>query len=485
MRFKPLALSLASCLAMAAPAAFADSIDDKIADLQRQLDELKQERERQQQEIAQLRQALEAHGTTPATAAQQPLPSNDGGRLVSTGGQYRINFYSADNDLPGEGNNQTAARLRLRQNIDIAFDQQFKTHVQFELQHTSDNVTTTDQRRGGSQTNVSVRHAVLDYTFRSEDAFNGTQLQVGLVPLQDNFHQTQFSADWDYNPLAASLVFPVGAGSLRLFAANLQEGSESDVDDDFVHYQADLSVPLGGHSGITLTGTALQIADYTSNGSSWHYNYGIGGHTALGGMTLSGFVMGSSTDRGLLGSRDASGVAALVELTGAIGPGDFGLLLSHASGEGDGTGFLMPMAFAQTFGYWGYTGILTVQGPTDTGFDFDGVNLSNNGYGLTSVQAKYGFPITSALTGYLAAGWFGNTDAAGRDDDVGVDLLAMTTYRFNPLLALDLGLAYARLQDSVSGYFQGVQTGTGAVFNQAQGSERDKFSLFGRIQVEF
>lgn len=315
---------------------------------------------------------------------------------IGLGGQYRVNFYSADNDLPGESDNQTAARLRLRQNVDIGFNEQFKNHVQFELQHTTDNVATTDFRRGGKVTNVSVRHAVMDYSVRSRGIFDGANLQAGLLPLQDEFHQTQFSSDWDYNPLAAAFIVPAGSGSLRLFAANLDEGSsESDADDDFVHYQADL----------------------------------------------------------------------------------------HASGEHDGTGFLMPMAFAQTFGYWGYTGILTVQGPTDTGFDFDGINMSNNGYGLTSAQARYAFPINANLRAYLAAGWFGNTDAPGRSDRVGIDFLAMLTYRFNDVLALDLGADYARLEDSVSGYFQGVQGG--AAFNQAQGVERDKFALFGRLQAEF
>jgi len=161
------------------------------------------------------------------------------------------------------------------------------------------------------------------------------------------------------------------------------------------------------------------------------------------------------------------------------------MVASYTSGEKDGTGFLMPMAFAQSFGYWGYTGILTVQGPTDTGFDFDGVNMSNNGYGMSSVQAKYAFPITEALSGYVSAGWYGNTDARNRDSNVGTDLLAMGTYRFNRYFALDAGAAYASLEDSVSGYFQGVQNVGGPAFNQARGEDRNKYALFARIQAEF
>lgn len=481
------------------PAPAIQALIDRMDALEQRSDTLEMENARLRAQIAELKAQRQeptvaadevvaerspASGEAP-TAQPRAFPEiAPAVQRIGLGGQYRVNFYSVDSDLPGESDNQTAARLRLRQNVDIGFNEQFRTHVQFELQNTTDNVTTTDFRRGGKETNVSVRHAVMDYTVRSQGIFDGAVLQAGLLPLQDEFHQTQFSADWDYNPLAAAFIVPTGSGSLRLFAANLDEGSsESDADDDFVHYQADLSVALNDQAGITLTGTALNIADAVGGDSSWHYNYGIGGHVELGGAKINGFVLGASTQRGLLGNGDASGVAALLELTGAAGAGNYGLLVSHASGERDGTGFLMPMAFAQTFGYWGYTGILTVQGPTDTGFDFDGVNMSNNGYGLTSAQARYAFPINANLRGYLAAGWFGNTDAPSRNDRVGIDFLAMLTYRFNNVLALDLGADYARLEDSVSGYFQGVQGG--AAFNQAQGVERDKFALFGRLQAEF
>ena len=458
-------------LVLGAPVSFGASMEDRMRDLQRQIDEVKQ--------------TTQAAGGAPVAAG--------GGPEVTFGGQYRINFYSADNDFdtpaPTESDNQTAARLRLRQNVDIAFDEQFKTHVQFELQHTTDNVSRTDSRRGGNATRVSVRHAVMDYTFQPGNSLDGANVQAGLVPLADYFHDTQFSADWDYNPLAASFIVPLGPSSLRLFAANLEEGSESYNDDDYVHYQGDWNMPFGNEAGITVSGTALNIADAVGTGDSFHFNYGVGGHVALGPVALNGFVMGSSTEKMLLGgTSNADGVAALAEFTASLGSGNFGVLASFTTGEDDGTGYLMPMAFAESFGYWGYTGILTVQGPSDTGFDGDGVNMSNNGYGLSSVKVKFSHPITSALQGYLAAGWYGNTDAARRDSTVGSDFLAMGTYRLNKVFALDLGAGYAQLEDSVSGYFQGVQSTTGrsgAAFNQARGEDRDKWAMFGRLQAEF
>jgi len=306
------AVSLAVCLLTGPATSFGTSVEDKIRDLQRQIDELKAQQQTQQRRIEQAGQAT--HGAPTAAA---------GGPKVTFGGQYRVNAYTSDNDSVSENDNQTAARLRLGQNVDITFDEQFKTHVQFELQHTTDNVTTTDSRRGVQSTDVSARHAVMDYTFRPDNGFNGSNMQVGIVPLQDYFHQTQFSADWDYNPLAVSFIVPAGSNSLRLFAANLEEGSESNADDDFVHYQADLTLPLNADTGITLTGTALNIADALGSNSSWHYNFGLGGHTRLGGINVNGFVMGSSTDKSLLGgTRDADGVAALLELKGRLCSGD-------------------------------------------------------------------------------------------------------------------------------------------------------------------
>jgi len=334
MRLNPITLSLSACLMLGSPVSFGASVEDTIRDLQRQIDELKVQQQAQQRQVQEVKQASQVAGGAPTAAA--------GGPKVTFGGQYRVNAYTADNDFdnppPNENDNQTSARLRLRQNVDIEFDEQFKTHVQFELQHTTDNVTTTDSRRGGNSTNVSVRHAVMDYTFRPGNALDGTNAQVGIVPLQDYFHQTQFSADWDYNPLAVSFIVPAGDSSLRLFAANLQEGSESNADDDFVHYQADFSMPLGNDAGITFTGTALNIANVVGNSDGWHYNYGLGGYMPLGdSMKVNGFVMGSSTDSSLLGgNNDADGVAVLGELTGSLGSGEFGILASYTSGEKDG-----------------------------------------------------------------------------------------------------------------------------------------------------
>lgn len=442
----------------------ADAISDKIADLQRQIDELKAA-------AAKNTEKIEANKKSQNIARISPS-----GPEVSFPGQYRMNFYSADNDDVGD--QQTATRLRIRQSINLKFDEQFKTHLQLQLNHTTSNVSTAGDKDGND---VRVRHAVIDYT-----AENGIRTKAGIVPVTEYYNDAMYSWDWDYNPVAAEVFIPIGDTTIHAFAGNLNEGQEDVRSDDTVHYQVDAIVPLSGENQLVFSGTGLTMKKALGSGNAWHFNYGVSGKFKLSDdIALNGFIMGSSTNGNLLGSvsDDADGFAGRLEFISKVGRGNFGLLATYASGEKDGTGFLMPMAFSGTYGYWGYTGILTVQGPTDTGFDGDGVNISNNGYGLTSLQAKYSMPLSTNLDGYIAAGWFGNTDASGRDSQVGNDLLLMGTYHFNKVLSLDIGAAYAQMDDSVSGYWQGVQGGAG--FNQNVGDDRNKLAVFGRLQASF
>jgi len=444
--------------------------------------DLKKRLEALEREIGSLKAQMKDQATAPASSPAKTGPE------VTFGGQYRINAYSADNDIAGV-ENQTASRVRIRQNVDIQFSPQFKTHLQMELGHTTDNVDTTNNSNRGNA--LAVRHAVMDYT-----AANGVNVQAGIVPLGDYFGDTLFSSDWNYNPVALAAMFPAGSGKLRAFAGTLNEtvgpGGETVSKDDTTHYQLDYVLPLtGGNqlnfgvSYLTLTPDAVPTFR-----SAKLVNYGVGGKFNLGGLTLNALALGSKTDRvifdpaGTLRTGDGSGVAFKLELTGKAGSGEFGIMATRASGRRAGNGFIPIMAAVRTNGYWGYTGILTVQGPTDTGIDGDSVNVSNNGYGLSTVQAKYGLPITANLSGYVGAGWFGDTDTPiGRSGDVGTDFVLMGTYRFTKELALNFGAGRANLKDGVSGYSNGI-IGT-APFNQAAGVNRNKSALFARLQAEF
>lgn len=403
------------------------------------------------------------------------------------GGQYRINSYHVSNSevtSAGDMADATASRLRIRQNIDLQFDKNFGTHFQFELGHTRANITTTVPSNAADSLSYAlrVRHAFMSYKFD-----NKVRGEAGIVPLSDYFGDTLYSSDWNFNPLAGVLYFPAGAGKVRLSADNLAQGSEiTRTPGDFALYTADYIMSLGGKNQINIGGAWSRIAVPTdpSNPRRNSFNYGVGAHfNVADGIDLNGFILGSRTDRALLGGipENGSGVATKLELVSQVGTGTIGIMGTYATGKSDGAGFQPTMALAKTNGYWGYTGILTVQGPTDTGFDGDSVNISNNGYGLATVQAKYSFPMTNNLKGYMGAGWFGGSKAAGRSGAVGADIIAMGTYRFNKILALDFGADYAKIKDGDSGYYQGAA----GAFNQLVGMERSKMALFSRLQAEF
>lgn len=476
-RLANIGLGLVMLAGLALPPALTARADE-LADLRAENAALTREVRDLAREVEALKRVVFSEEEAPPQLVPSEGPSEKReagprGPHLAFGGQYRINSYSVDDDRGGDS--RTASRVRVRQNIDIGFSERFRTHLQLELQHTTDNVTTTSSSSRG--TNIDVRHAVLDYTFG-----NGAHAEAGIVPLSDRFGDTLFSSDWDYNPVALSVTSPFAGGSLRAFAANLAEGDETIAEDDFIHYQLDYALPLARGSELNLGLTLANLEDPTGK-DRIHTNYGLSGHVELAdGLLLRGFVAGSHTEKELLGtSDDGEGIAAQLELTSESG---LGLMVTHASGESDGSGFLPPMALAGTNGYWGYTGILTVQGATDTGFDGDSVNISNNGLGMTSVQVKYARPLTRDFDIHLAGGWFGNSDTpSGRESLVGFDSLLMGTYHFTRILALDFGVAYARLEDSVSGFSNGVIGGV--IFNEPEDHGRDKLALFTRLQAEF
>jgi hypothetical protein len=464
------------------PAIAQSAVEKRLIELQKQSDLLRLQTENLQREIKTITDSINIENghlsdlsapvsNLASVPAQEPASKNPRYK-IAFGGQYRINSYYAKNDV-GK-NKRRASRVRLRQNFDVNFNEQLESHLQLELGHTTDNITTTSN--SVRETNIDVRHAVIKYTFDNE-----LELEAGIVPLNDKFGETLFSSNWDYNPVAFALSGPLGPGYFRGFVANLDEGQET-IGDDFKHYQLDYGLQLPRDTTLNMSATLIRKTDLTSNAHS-HLNVGMNvSHALSNGLWINGFIVGSFTDGELLrAGKNGKGVAAKLELKSDRG---FSIMATHASGSSDKTGFIPVMALARTFGYWGYGGTLTVQGPTDTGIDGDAVNISNNGYGLTSVQAHYLNSITDKLDLTLAAGWYGNSKTpAGRGSFVGTDFLAMGTYRFDDVLALDFGVTYVHLGDAVSGYWQGLTAETG--FNGLAGETRDKTVLFTRLQAEY
>ncbi len=441
--------------------------DREMAQLAREQEALKRALAQKDREIARLKAAVE--GKVPAGKGAAVAAASANSPKVSFHGQYRINGYAVHGDR-GDSH-PTAARMRVRQDIDLAFTDRFSTHLELELGHTNSNLTTTDK-------DLKVRHVVLAYRFSP-----GVEAKAGILPLSDRFGDALYSSDWDYNPLALELISRVGPGRMRAFVAALDEGDEALAHDDFDHYELDYDLDTGPIHW-SASALLLEVAAPSLGHQRPHVNYGLSARLALAGWDLTAALMGSYTSGALLGTGDdGQGAAAVLEAVGPLGPGRLGVKATYASGEEDGSGFLPVMALAKTYGYWGYTGILTVQGPTDTGFDGDAVNISNNGRGLASIQARYTVALLPRLDLYLAGGWFGGSSTGpGRSGEVGLDSMAMLTYHFNRYLALDLGADYAKVKDGAMGYGNGL---LGGGYNSPRGHDRDKAALFTRLQAEF
>lgn len=389
---------------------------------------------------------------------------------VAFPGQYRVNFYSVENDREGEGG-QTAARYRMRQNLDVTFDENLKSSVRFQLNHANDSVTDGKDVKGDG---VLLRHGYMDYRFAP-----GSRFRAGLVPVEEYHRDLFYSRGWGYNPFALEGFLERSGWELHGFAAQLDEGSETNGSDDILHYQADLVYKERDAATFTLSSSVVRIAR-----SGIHRNLALRGDFTPNDATAFTLILaGSRTDRKILGSsKEAGGYALLAEWKKRLGRSRLGLLATHADGDEEGRGFLVPASFTGTNTYWGYTGVVTVMAQTDTGFAEDSVHVSNNGYGMSTIQGKLEYEPDPRTLLYLAAGWFGNTHAKERSATVATDMVAMAAHRLHPYLRLDLGIDYALLRDSLSGYAQGVVGGAG--FNREERT-RYKTALFGRLQLEF
>ena len=164
-------------------------------------------------------------------------------------GQYRSNFYSVDNDRDNESK-QNAARLRIRQNIDIKFSDTLQTSVRFQLNHTNDNITNADD---ANNRDVQVRHAHLNYQH------DNTKLKMGLVPVQESYNDVLYSKDWGYNPFGIEGFQNFKSSQVHYFFVNLNEGDEKQVKDDFTHYHVDYSYLYNAKTTLTFSVSHMNV----------------------------------------------------------------------------------------------------------------------------------------------------------------------------------------------------------------------------------
>lgn len=419
-------------------------------------------------------------------------------------GQFRINSYYENankDDVFGKGDDIQASRLRFRPTVDFKFDNGVKAHIQLNIGHINSNIANARFDKGGEPA-VALRQG---YISAPIPQYENWTAMAGLIPLSDKFGDTLFSGDWDFNPLTYALMGKVGDMNVRIGHANLSEGAESSHPaDDVDAWITDLDTNMGlgasfyalnANTGGAVVGTATQGAAKTHE-----YYAGIRYAGKLEAVDFNAFAVYNwgkrefTTAAPNLVDRKNSGVAAKAEAKVNAGAAKVGVMALYASGDTDykdstkskASSFITPMSIAGTTGYWGYTGKLNVQGPTDTGVDTSFVNIDGGGYatgdrnignGLTTVQANVAFPIMSKLEGYAAAGWYTHNKAAtGFKKYIGSDLYAQAKYMMWENLSIEAGVDYAML---AKGHGDSVALGT------VKQSTRTETLLFSRVQLEF
>lgn len=399
----------------------------------------------------------------------------DMGPSVSFGGQYRINAYAL-NDDDGAGD-IAAARARIRQNIDFKFSEEFSTHIQLNIGHIREGIGNHNLNQDG-QASVGLRHAVMHYKFS-----DAATLLAGLVPISDKFGDTLFSSDWDFNPLAVLVKGNAGV-DYRVAWMKIQENGETDetaagadTDNDMDAYLLDLGKDLGvanvGVMGLVIrtpeNGIGVASDGYETN--SW---LGIRGDGSAVGLNWHASLVSSNVDKSAMGvADDSTGLQFLAKVDGKVDKIGWGLLGLYTTGSDDGEdSFFSPQRFYGGQGYWGKTGILNIQGPTDTGMDVNNLRTDNGGLGLTTIQANIFAPLMDNLSGYVGVGWYqANEEDVNGEDEIGTDLYAQVKYAFpNSPLALEAGVDIASL---------------GKAARNSNNDDRTATAVFARLQAEF
>lgn len=309
----------------------------------------------------------------------------------------------------------------------------------------------------------------------------GTVL-AGVLPANDEVDQMLFSSDWDLNVGGIAYAGKVSEVSYRLAYVRLVETNNVNTygDKDQHFLVADFDGNLGvAKAGLHYYGTYGKLGDAnTKLNQTWigpHIDFDAGIAKIHGVLLYNTGKIASTSTKGWLGRLEAKG---------DLGPTKVGLLGIYSSGKGDVTnpkGFQTVHGLLGTQGYWQYVWLFAPQGPSDVnniGRGGIGIEPGNLGYGLTTLQAKVDIPITTGVTGTVAAAWFrSNKDmpapGGGTSKDLGTEIGGQLTVNLGRYMNLDVGYAYAFLGDAAKQNYNAPSTKDNAN------------ALFARLQLEF
>ncbi|MFQ5651562.1 MAG: hypothetical protein ACE5IY_16625 [bacterium] len=399
---------------------------------------------------------------------------------IDFGIQYRVMYNSS---RIGAGNQYDFFRQRLRLNFDVHTEDNVGGFLQMEFRGGWGGSSPADSDpRGAYAVNPfnrlqarGVRYGYLYFPVGK------AKITAGILPLNDEVDQMIFSGDWDFNVGGVTLTGGSDKVNYRVGYVRLIEGvsfRNSEIEDEDEHFLiGDLSSDFShGNFGVHFYGVygnliLSDVADLTFR-QTWvgpHVNLNVGS-TKLRGVFLynSGKLISN-------GGEDASGVLVRGEGSFALGKSDLSILAVFSSGDKGGEGFHTLQGLLGTGGYWGYSYIFSPHGPSDVN-DF-GFEVSNRGYGLTTVQAQISIPVSDRLSIQgMGALFRANKDMptfnSATDKDLGTEFGVQFTETLGKNMNLQFGGAIALLGDAAKANYQGFDKDT---VNE----------IFARLQLEF
>lgn len=373
--------------------------------------------------------------------------------------QYRTMYNSSN---IGSTDNYDFFRQRMRLQLDISPAEGVGGFAQIEY-----------RSRWGEQAAASdvpfnrLSARGMRYGFGYADVLGG-KLRAGILPVSDQLGDSLFSADWDFNVGGIDYSAKRGTLGYRVGYLRLSDTMAKVKDENTNFIILDVNTELGG--GLKLGGHFYSLNSPVGgalgeNSQSW---IGVNAGTKLGPADVNGFVI---TNSGKIGTTDNSGTAFKVEAGLSLGGGSLGVQAVMSTGDTGGKGFKTPQGILNTGGYWGYTYIFSPHGPSDVN-DF-GAEIGAKGYGMTTIQAKFDYPISSGLGLQVVFGNYsaGKEVAAGKGTGLGTDMGVQLTVKVAEKLNLQTGYATASLGDAGK-----------SLYGQTESSINE---MFARFQLEF
>jgi hypothetical protein len=411
-----------------------------------------------------------------------------GGRF-GFGLQYRILYNNSK--LPGPGGTRfddtetyDFFRQRMRVNLEAAANDQVGGFIQGEFRGGWGGSAPAVSDPRGAEPRLNAFNFLDDrglrYAYLYWKPSKQQQLQAGILPLSDEFGDTLFSADWDWN--VGGIAWLSGNDRSRWRAAFLQlvEGvgsRDADVIDrngtmlafDFIRAgdtKKDLSFAWGAHAYALVIGEGLPLGGTKEVwlGPSVTVKrddltlrlFAIlnTGELGRGALAADGTVLGGFTDDV---AQDHTGWAFRAEAEKPFGAALLKGQVLWTSGDrafddnGSGQGafidrrFVTPMGLFGASGYWGYTHIFTANGPSDVN-DL-GLEIGNQGAGLFTAQVLGRVPLDDRFSLEGVGAWFRAAESRRAGRDMGYEFSGMLRARLSGPLYLDAGVASAGLGD--------------------------------------